>query len=214
MNSIDTAIATITIKMFCVRDSIGESWTIGDRRARLSAMMCTLQPRRCLIFLAALHAGNTGFALQVAPSAGATAAGDPFAYCARVGTIDEPAGGASPLPPVLWARLRAALGLPETALASNGYRWRCMDGAVYVCATGANIPCATKADISRHSAGADNYCRENREAASVPAYATGHETIYSWSCASGVAVPGAAAKLDRRGYRIDFWRRLPLTADP
>jgi hypothetical protein len=110
-----------------------------------------------------------------------------FAYCARVGTMDT----------------------PTRNKARPGSYWRCMDGAVYVCEVGANIPCDSKADRATHNAGADNYCRESRDATTVPAYATGHQTIYEWHCAAGLAVRGRpTAKLDRRGFRTDFWHRI------
>jgi hypothetical protein len=142
---------------------------------------------------------------------------DPFAYCAGVNTIDTPLGGASPTPAALAPFLRKTLGLSaDVALNPREYFWRCMDGAVYVCATGANLRCDTKADRAKRNSGADNYCRENPNSAFVPAYATGHNTIYAWRCSAGSAVSGKRAiKLDRRGYRADIWHRvLPIEADP
>ncbi|HWZ64876.1 MAG TPA: hypothetical protein VNX02_17795 [Steroidobacteraceae bacterium] len=135
---------------------------------------------------------------------------DPFAYCARVNTIDTPLGGASPIPPALAPFLRKTLGLSADApLTPESSFWRCMDGAVYVCAIGANLRCDAKADRASRNAGADNYCRENPNATFVPAYATGHDTIYAWSCSAGGAVPGnRTIKVDRRGYRADIWHRV------
>jgi hypothetical protein len=135
---------------------------------------------------------------------------DPFAYCARLGTIDTPKGGASPVPSALIPFLRTTLGLSgEAPLTPQSYYWRCMDGAVYVCAIGANRPCASRADRTTHNTGADNYCRENLDTEFVPAYATGHNTVYEWSCAGGRAVPGKRAiKADGRGYPAEFWYRV------
>ena len=135
---------------------------------------------------------------------------DPFAYCLRVRTLDEPMGGGSPVPTALMPYLRAAIGLSADAPQTpQSYHWRCMDRAVYVCAVGANIPCETKADRAKRNLGADTYCRENPNAAFVPAYATGHNTIYEWSCAGGNSLRGKRyVKLDARGYRIDFWHRV------
>jgi hypothetical protein len=135
---------------------------------------------------------------------------DPFAYCARLGTIDTPNGGASPVPTALMPLLRTTLGLSEEApLTPQSYYWRCMDGGVYVCAIGANRPCASRADRTTHNTGADNYCRENLDTEFVPAYATGHNTVYEWSCAGGRAVPGKRAiKADGRGYPAEFWYRV------
>ena len=84
-----------------------------------------------------------------------------------------------------------------------------MDGLVYVCAVGANIPCQSKADISRRNAGAQAFCREHPDAGIVPAYATGHRTIYEWHCMSGSPLRGKAVQqLDRRGFQSNFWHRL------
>jgi hypothetical protein len=135
---------------------------------------------------------------------------DPFAYCARVNTMDTPPGGASLIPHALAPFLRRALGLSADApLTPGNYFWRCMDGAVYVCAIGANLRCDTKADRAKRNAGANNYCGANLNAKFVPAYATGHDTIYAWSCSADSAVPGKRTiKLDRRGYRADIWHRV------
>jgi len=135
-----------------------------------------------LILAVAWLVGKPGFA----DSPGVSEATDIFAYCAGVGTADKP--------------------VLDTAHPGN--YWRCMDGAVYICTVGANIPCDTKADRAKHNVGADSYCRENPDAAIVPAYATGHRTIYEWRCKRGVAAPGRfIARLDRRGFRTDLWRR-------
>jgi hypothetical protein len=128
-----------------------------------------------------------------AQSAGRAATTDPVAYCKSVGTRD------------------AVRPLPD----SEGSFWRCMDGLVFVCAVGANIPCQSKAEVSRRNAGADAFCRENPDAEIVPAYAAGHRTIYAWLCVSGMALRGKAVlRLDRRGFAVEFWHRLPpLRAD-
>jgi hypothetical protein len=158
-----------------------------------------------LVLLAALAHAPTAIANSpVADSA------DPFAYCARVGNIDQPAGGSSPLPAALEQPVRVALGLASDApFEPSMFYWRCMQHAVYVCDTGANIPCATKADRAHRNAGAEEFCRTHRDAAVVPAFATGHATLYAWRCMAGHAVHGKIlAPLDRRGYRSDFWHRI------
>jgi hypothetical protein len=163
-----------------------------------------------LICLSFLHASQQSFAADVGPMAPA----DPFAYCAAIHNIDIPIGGASPVPGALKPYLARALGLPaNSAMVPESYYWRCMSGAVYVCAIGANIPCDAKADRARRNMGAEHYCRENPGATFVPAYATGHASIYSWSCSAGDAVPGRRmAKVDHRGFRVDFWYRVSQLA--
>jgi hypothetical protein len=137
---------------------------------------------------------------------------DPFSYCASVGTMDSPAGGTgpSPVPPALEPYLPAALGMPAGATITVGSTfWRCMDKSVYVCAVGANLVCDRKADSAPTNVGADNYCRDNPDAAQVPAYATGHNTVFAWNCRAGRALRGQpTGKLDRRGFRIDIWHKL------
>jgi hypothetical protein len=136
---------------------------------------------------------------------GGTASADPFGSCKAAGTRDS----VRPLPRELKSAAAAALGLPDGAADSAGYFWRCMDGAVYVCAVGANIPCQSRADAGRRNAGAEAYCREKPDAEFVPAYATGRRTIYQWRCVSGTAMRGKAAmRVDRRGFQAEFWRRL------
>jgi hypothetical protein len=167
--------------------------------------MTRLLPIGCVSLLYFLGASRQCLAADLG-----TTPSDPFSYCSTIGNIDTPVGGASPTPVALEQYLRTALGLPaNSAPAPEHYYWRCMDGAVYVCATGANIPCDAKADRAKRSRGAENYCRENRDAAVVPAYATGHATIYDWTCSAGRAVRGKqVAKVDARGYRADIWYRV------
>lgn len=83
---------------------------------------------------------------------------------------------------------------------------RHMDGKVYLCQRGANIPCDSKADRSKVNRGAENYCRENLTASEVPAYATGHRTVYGWKCVDGHAERGPMLiATDRRNFRTDIW---------
>lgn len=163
-------------------------------------------PIICLTFLFVLHSSQ----VCVAAERGGIAPADPFAYCAAIRNIDIPAGGASPVPAVLKPHLKRALGLPgNSEIVPESYFWRCMGGAVYVCAIGANIPCDAKADRAKRNSGAERYCIENPNASFVPAYATGHATIYGWTCSAGNAVPGKRlGRVDHRGFQVDFWYRV------
>jgi hypothetical protein len=128
----------------------------------------------------------SGVAGLAAESEGGAPTADPISYCKSVGTRDT---------------IRPLRDSPGTF-------WRCMDGQVLVCAVGANIPCQSKADVSRRNAGAQAFCRANPESETVPAYATGHGTIYEWRCVSGAPLHGKAVRrLDRRGFQVDFWHR-------
>ena len=166
-------------------------------------------------------AGATVFAIVAAsamasePPRTFTASADPFGYCITVGTVDNPAGGdgPAPIPSSLDPYLPAALGLADDArIAPRSAYWRCMDGAVYVCVTGANLVCDRKADRAMTNAGADTYCRDNPDAATVPAYAVGHGSLFEWHCRAGHAWHGPpTGKLDRRGFRIDIWHKVART---
>jgi hypothetical protein len=156
--------------------------------------------------------GMGGGGQGAAQSAGSLAdLASPFAYCARVGTDDRlDAGDGAASGAALQALapyLHEALGLPpEASLSPQEFFWRCMDGEVFVCARGANIPCDSKADRAKLNRGAAHYCRENPNAAEVPAYATGHRTVYLWKCVAGHAERGPkVGATDRRGFRTDFW---------
>jgi hypothetical protein len=170
------------------------------------AMMRWSLPLVCAVLAAFFFVGNRSIASDVV----ASATRDPFGYCSAVGSIDTPAGGSSPIPMALKPFLSTALGLPVGRdFRPESYYWRCMNGMVLVCAIGANIPCGAKADLAKRNLGADKYCQDNPEATFVPAYATGHETLFAWRCSLGLAVPGKRiAKLDPRGYRIDIWHKV------
>lgn len=145
--------------------------------------------------------------------AGENPADDAFAYCAEAGVSDvmPDAPGRNAFPPSL-ANAMVEQGLisaeaPEPVRKAN--RWRCMDGAVWVCSVGANLPCDEKADLSRTpSPAAVDYCRENPDAV-LPAYVTGRATVYSWVCEG--AMPSIERQVftpDAQGYLSEFWSPL------
>lgn len=151
--------------------------------------------------------------VTVATTAQATYS-DPFAYCAAVGTIDQPdARYAGPkLPPGVVNGLQKALNLPGTPappVAQNSF-WRCMDGKVYACTVGANLPCQSKADVSKTPADDMNaFCQQQPAADFIPAAVTGHDTIYEWGCKAGrPEITGQIAQVDARGYRADIWYQI------
>jgi hypothetical protein len=156
-----------------------------------------------------------GLAL-VATAAPARAASfdDPFAYCAAVGTIDAPdARYRGPaLPETVARRLRKAMDVPGGDLAAfSNSHWRCMNGRLYACTVGANLPCTAKADPSRTPGPAlDTFCREQPDAAIIPAYVTGRETVYEWRCRRGVpVVERQVAQADARGFIAGIWYEIP-----
>lgn len=87
--------------------------------------------------------------------------------------------------------------------------FRCDRGRVMICGMGANLPCG-KADTSRSSTGGTQWCKDHPDANFIPAYATGHATIFAWRCRDGSpAVIRQRFHADHRGFVAEFWRRLP-----
>jgi len=87
--------------------------------------------------------------------------------------------------------------------------FRCAGGHVLVCTTGANLPCGPANTSRTPGPGVVAWCRDNPDAAMVPAVASGHDTIYEWVCRDGVAqIARQALKVDPRGFIVEFWRVL------
>lgn len=87
--------------------------------------------------------------------------------------------------------------------------FRCMGGRILVCFVGANLPCS-KMNAARDNPGADEFCRENPNEDIVPAFATGHDAVYSYRCRNGRAeVTGSSWELDKRGFATKLWAELP-----
>lgn len=177
--------------------------------------------RRDYMFMGNLGLVNAVLASIVAMSlsgcvtgTGPSAFGDPFAYCAAVGTIDRPDGRyKGPVMPesVVKGMIRrgivAADAPPEFQRSAT---WRCMNHAVWVCHFGANLPCLEKADASRvPTAGMQEYCRANPDSDVIPAAVTGRSTIYEWTCRNGKAIAGKKIfSPDAEGFLSDFWYEL------
>lgn len=136
------------------------------------------------------------------------AAEDVRAYCASVGNDDR----VQPLPGGLMTVARRMFELPaemndQAVQATTSVR--CMDGSVWLCSYGANLVC-DKADVSRASPGAARFCRQNPGSTAVPMSATGHATIYDWTCVGREArVAGQNVKVDTRGFIAGNWKPLP-----
>lgn len=86
---------------------------------------------------------------------------------------------------------------------------RCVGAKLMACVDGANLDCG-KADIRRVLPGATAWCRQNPGAANIPMAATGHATIYQWSCKGRRAVAGKAlVAVDPQGYIAANWQAVP-----
>jgi len=76
------------------------------------------------------------------------------------------------------------------------------------CYIGANLIC-DKADTRRVLPGATAWCRDNPGSIGIPMSATGHATIYDWSCKGRCAVSGKAVlTVDPQGYIADNWKQI------
>lgn len=141
-----------------------------------------------------------------------TVFGDPFAYCAAVGSIDKPDArySGAPMPDVIVKGLQKAFNAPPDApieLFTRNSFWRCMDGKVYACSVGANIPCESKADTGKTpNEGMTSFCSANPNAELIPAAATGRETVYEWRCTNGTPqIVKQVFTPDARGFISSFW---------
>jgi hypothetical protein len=165
------------------------------------------------VILAILVAACVG---QAAPAAGDKQTySDPFKYCTAVGTIDKPDARYTGLavPESVTTALKKSAGLsaelPNEVLA-RGTTWRCMDKEVWACFVGANLPCGERADASDQPKQAlVDFCKTNPNAENIPAAVTGRATLFTWSCANGVAkTVKQVFKADKQGFIADFWYKL------
>jgi len=174
-----------------------------------------------LLTVVGLMAGATAAASRVniapaastAPGSGPQAQfGDPFAYCAVLGTIDAPDSRYTgpKVPEVVAQGLKKAFGAPADAPLGPFIRntfWRCMDGRVYACTVGANLPCQERADVSRKpTPGMTDFCKNNPHAEVIPAVATGRATVYEWTRPHDMPdVVRHFAQPDARGCLSNIW---------
>lgn len=155
-------------------------------------------------------AGLTRFYVLVlaalAACSAAAHAETPAAFCAGVGTDDTVRPIPAALVPAVNAAFRTAI---PSDVATRTMVFRCADHQVLVCDVGANLPCE-KADASRVSVGGRRWCEGHPDAPFIPAYATGHATIFDWRCDDGAPVIAKQRfKVDQRGFIAELWRRLP-----
>jgi hypothetical protein len=115
------------------------------------------------------------------------------------------------VPPNLMAALAHAFDVDVTAIREAALV-RCVGATLMGCYVGANLVC-DKADTRRASAGAGAWCRAHPGSANIPMAATGHATIYDWSCEGDRPVAGrTVVAIDRQGYIADNWNRNSLAS--
>jgi hypothetical protein len=144
-----------------------------------------------VLFSVLLVCANTG-AMQLAYAAPA--------YCPNP-SHSRPAK----VPPSLVPAVAAAFNIDKDAAPNTAFV-RCVGAKLVGCYVGANLVC-DKANTRRVLAGATAWCRQNPGAPNIPMAATGHDTVYEWSCKGRRAVAGKQVmKVDPHGYIADNWK--------
>lgn len=175
-------------------DEVAEQLKQAIERMRHPRLVHHLAPAALLAFIWA----------QPGPGLAAPAPHEsPHAYCARVGTDDVP----RPTPPSLFPAVKRLFNFGGRVPLRATY-YRCAEGHVKVCAVGANLPCE-KANTSNHLPAAARWCETHPGTEIIPAYITGHDTLYSWHCTGAKAETGApVGALDARGFFADYWKTV------
>ena len=137
----------------------------------------------------------------------AAAAQDVRANCSKVGTDDR----VQPIPNSLIRAARRIFDIPAEApdsFVQASTSVRCMMGRAWLCNYGANLVC-DKADVSRNSPGAEEFCKQNPDSIGVPMSATGHATIFEWKCVGQQPrITGQTTSIDARGFIAGNWKQL------
>jgi hypothetical protein len=162
---------------------------------------------------AGLPTGASASPAAAQPAAATATYTDPVAYCAAVGTIDQPdaAYTGEKTPDAIVQGFIKAAGLTGTTEPSDVFRqatiWRCMGGKVYACNFGANLPCDSKADTNKTpTPEMADFCKANPGADFIPMAVTGHATIYAWKCVKDVPEAGEQIdQADAAGYLARIW---------
>ena len=158
--------------------------------------------------------GTLAPASSAAPSPTAATFTNPWDYCAAVDTVDRPdtryTGPA--VPPAIYDALAVAERLParfaDPAARRVPLPWRCMDAAVWACDPGANLNCGAANTSRQPTTAMLDWCAKNPDGV-LPAYVSGHETIYAWSCRGGrPVIDRQPFQTDPRGFVANFWYRL------
>jgi hypothetical protein len=108
------------------------------------------------------------------------------------------------VPDDLVAAVARAFALERASLGAAYVR--CAGNKLMGCFVGANLVC-DKAERRRTLPGATAWCRDNPGSNVIPMSATGHATIYAWSCDGRRAVAGRVLlTVDPQGYIAENWK--------
>ncbi len=134
--------------------------------------------------------------------------GSQSAFAADAWCPNAEHGQPAPVPADLIAPVAAALGI-DAATAPEGTFVRCVGDTLMACTVGANLVC-DQADTSKDNVGATSWCKDNAGADFVPMFATGHATVYDWSCDGTTAVAGKQVfDVDDQGFIAQNWKAVP-----
>lgn len=140
-------------------------------------------------------------------AAAPAAAESPGQYCGAAGTNDS----LRPIPQPLVSTARKLFDLgamPESQIRRSTWL-RCDRGRALLCNEGANLPCG-KANTRRDLPATEQWCKVHPNSDFIPAYVTGHDTIYAWKCSgTTAAITATVFQTDRRGFISQFWKRIP-----
>jgi hypothetical protein len=171
---------------------------------------------------ATVRVAPTPTANSVQTTASQVTYGDPFAYCAAVGTIDTPdARYTGPrISEAIINGYKKAAGLEASTepmeMSMKTTIWRCMNSQVYACNFGANLPCDSKANTDKTPSPAmENYCKANPNSEFIPMSETGHDTVYNWRCVKDrPEVLEQIGQVDAAGFLEQIWYPISPSSNP
>ena len=144
--------------------------------------------------------------LLLAAMRGAWAQTSTTEYCRQIGTDDTLCS----VPPSLVSavvRLFQLEAMPPVQV-ERSTCFRCADSHVFVCTVGANLACG-KADTRRDLPGVKAWCVEHAGSQNIPAYVTGHDTIYRWRCDGRRSVASRSElSVDQHGFISQNWKSV------
>jgi hypothetical protein len=130
------------------------------------------------------------------------------AHAAESYCPDPTHAGPAKVPADLVAAVAKAFAINANAVDDAAFV-RCADATLMGCYVGANLVC-DKADTRVVLPGATTWCRKNPGSPGIPMSATGHATIYDWSCNGTTAIAGKIAMpVDPQGFIAANWKRIP-----